>query len=274
MDIIKTAFASLSALSLGVILQLALTVVLALIAIKYVGKLMARALEKSTLDPSVKSLAVSVMRGLLYFVLVLILAQQLNIPVTSLVTLLGAFGLAVSLALQNSLANLAGGIFILVTKPFVTGDYIEVTDGASGTVDSIGFIYTVVKTVDNRRIYLPNGSISSDKITNYSAEENRRLEMTFPVPYECDAAAARTLIEETLMQDGRIMRDPAPYVRVWTLGASAVDILCRVWVKNAEYFEVRSDALVRVKAALEQNGISIPYNQLDVRVRARQDGKE
>lgn len=271
MDVIKTALASLS---LGVVLQLALTVVLALIAIKYVGRLMARALEKSTLDPSVKSLAVSVLRGLLYFVLVLILAQQLNIPVTSLVTLLGAFGLAVSLALQNSLANLAGGIFILVTKPFSTGDYIEVTGGAEGTVDSIGFIYTIVKTVDNRRIYLPNGSISADKITNYSAEENRRLEITFPVSYGCDAAAARSLIEETLLLDRRIMRDPAPYVRVWNLGASAVDILCRVWVKNADYFEVRSDALVRVKAALEARGINIPYHQLDIHVRTGQAGRE
>ena len=274
MDIITTALASLSALSLSVILQLALTVVLALVAIKYVGKLVARALEKSALDPSVKSLIVSVFRGLLYFVLVLILAQQLNIPVTSLVTLLGAFGLAVSLAMQNSLANLAGGIFILVTKPFATGDYIEVSGGESGTVDSIGFIYTIVKTVDNRRIYIPNGSISADKITNYSAEENRRLEMTFSVSYDCDAAAARTLIEETLMQDGRIMPDPPPYVRVWNLGPSAVDILCRVWVKNAEYFEVRSDALVRVKGVLEAHGINIPYRQLDVYVRTRQDGKE
>lgn len=264
---LNAVLTTLSRLSFGVILHLVFTVAVGLVAIHYLVRLFSRLIGRTSLDPSVCSLAAGVLRGLLWFVLVLIIAPQLGIQVTSLITLLGAFGLAVSLAMQTSLSNLAGGIFVLVSKPFVTGDFIEVSGGASGTVDSIGFIHTVIKTIDNHRIYIPNGALSADKIVNYSAEQNRRLEMTFSVCYECDAGQARQLIERTLLEDERIMRSPEPFVRVWNLGASAVEILCRVWVKNADYWEVRSAALERVKKALEQAGINIPYNQLDVRLR-------
>ncbi len=269
MDMLKSFLSALSGLTLSALLHLVLTVVVGLIATKYIARIFARITARTHLDPSVQALAVNLLRGLLWFVLLLIVAPQLGIQVTSLVTLLGVFGLAASLALQNSLSNVAGGIFLLVTKPFSTGDYIEVSGGAAGTVDSVGFIHTVVKTIDNHRIYIPNGSFSADKIVNYSAEPNRRLELTFSVPYACDAGEARALIERTLLQDERIMLEPVPYVRVWNLAASSVEILCRVWVANTDYWEVRSAALERVKKALEQAGLSVPYNQLDVHLRSR-----
>ncbi len=269
MDAFKSVLSTLSGLTPAALVQLLLTVVLGLAAVKYLARLFRRVMARTSLDPSVQALVVNLLRGLLWFLLVLIVAPQLGIQVTSLVTLLGVFGLAASLALQNSLSNLAGGIFVLVTKPFSTGDFIEVSGGASGTVDSIGFIHTIVKTIDNHRIYIPNGALSADKIVNYSAEPLRRLELTFSVCYECDAGEARALIERTLLEDERILRDPAAYVRVWNLGASAVDILCRVWVQSADYWEVRSACLERVKKALEQAGVNIPYNQLDVRLHSQ-----
>lgn len=264
MDILQSVLNAFSALTLSGFLQLVLTFVLGLIAVKYIARLAARVLARTSLDPSIQSLAANVVRGLLWFLLILILAPKLGIQVTSLITLLGVFGVAVSLALQNSLSNVAGGISVLVSKPFATGDFIETADGVSGTVDSIGFFHTVLKTMDNHRIYLPNGTLSAGQIANYSAEPERRLELTFPVTYACDAGEARALVERTLLEDERILRDPEPYVRVWNLSASSVDILCRVWVRSADYWEVRSAALERVKKALDGAGINIPYSQLDV----------
>ncbi len=264
MDILHSVLKAVSGLTLSGLFQLLLTFVLGLIAVKYIVRLFARVLSRTTLDPSVQALVVNAGRGLLWFLLILILAPQLGIQVTSLITLLGVFGVAISLALQNSLSNVAGGISVLVSKPFSTGDFIEVTGGASGTVDSVGLFHTVIKTMDNHRVYIPNGMLSADQIVNYSVETERRLEMTFSVTYDCDAGEARDLIERTLLEDERIMREPAPYVRVWNLGASAVEILCRVWVPNSDYWEVRSAALERVKKALELAGVNIPYNQLDV----------
>lgn len=266
MDIIQSVLKAVGGLTLSGLLQLVLTLIVGLIAAKYLARLFARVLARTSLDASVQALAVNLVRGLLWFVLILILAPQVGIQVTSLITLLGVFGLAISLALQNSLSNVAGGISVLVSKPFSTGDFIEVSGGTSGTVDSVGFFHTVIKTMDNHRVYIPNGVLSADKIVNYSAEADRRLELTFSVTYDCDAGEARALIERTLLEDPRVMREPEPYVRVWNLGASAVDILCRVWVKHVDYWEVRSAALERVKKALEQAGINIPYNQLDVRL--------
>ena len=145
MDAFKSVLSTLSGLTPAALVQLLLTVVLGLAAVKYLARLFRRVMARTSLDPSVQALVVNLLRGLLWFLLVLIVAPQLGIQVTSLVTLLGVFGLAASLALQNSLSNLAGGIFVLVTKPFSTGDFIEVSGGASGTVDSIGFIHTIVK---------------------------------------------------------------------------------------------------------------------------------
>lgn len=235
--------------------------------IHWLCRLLARLLERNQrMDPSIRSLLVHVIRILLLFLLALTCADRLGLPTDSIVTLLGTFGLAFSLAMQNSLSNLAGGMFILGSKPFETGDYVEVA-GVEGTVSQIGFIHTALTTVDNKTIHVPNSTITGSVITNYSQCETRRVDLTIPVPYTCPLDQAKEVIEQVIRRDGRILEAPAaPFVRVWELEPSAVRIMVRVWVAAGDYWEVRSRLLQDIKEQLEQAGMPIPHSRLDVRL--------
>lgn len=234
--------------------------------IKHFVRLLDRLISRrETLDRSVQKALLSVMRGVLVFILLLTCADRLGLPTTSLITLLGTLGLAFSLALQSSLSNLAGGLFILTTKPFVTGDFIDVA-GQSGTVSRIGFIHTMLNTLDNKQIYLPNGTVSSAVIVNYSHEQRRQLDLEIPVPYNCSLKAARDVITAAVSGDERVLE--TPYIRTWGLSASAVTIKVRVWCAAADYFDLRSDLLERIKLALDEAHISIPFDQLDVHIKS------
>lgn len=264
MEQINAFFDALGNSSFINILFALLTFVIGWIAIRYLTRLVSRILNRNEkLDISLQKFLVNVIRIVAFVVLILMCADQLGLPMTSFITLLGTAGLAASLALQDSLANLAGGIFILVSKPFATGDFIEM-GSVSGTVSEIGFIHTVLNTVDNRRIYVPNGGLSADRIINYSAEPRRQLELKFPVPYSCDTAMAKQVITETVLADSRALHEPTPFIRVWELNSSSVDILVRVWVNSPDYFELKCALLENVKMALDKAGIAIPFNQLDV----------
>lgn len=238
-----------------------LILVIGLIVIKKLTKSVEKSLEKrSRLEHNIVRLLMTVVRFALYFLLLISCAQRLGIPTASLVTLLGTFGLAFSLALQSSLGDLAGGIFILVTKPFKVGDYVQAA-GAEGTVYEIGFIHTKIMTVDNRAIYVPNSAITGSNVVNFSTAR-RQVDLDIPVSYQCDLEKAKAVITDAVAADSRVVE--APFVRVWDLASSAVNIKVRAWVKGADYWEARSAMVQNIKQALDKNDISIPFTQIDI----------
>ena len=256
---------ALTRLNLTTILSAIVIFVVGYALIKWVAKLADKLLSRNNkLDPSIRSILVGACRILLLFLLLLTCADKLGLPTTSILTLLGTFGLAFSLAMQNSLSNLAGGLFILGSKPFETGDYISLP-GAEGTVTQIGFIHTLLTTVDNKQIHVPNSTITGSVVTNFSQCQTRRVDLTIPVSYDCSLEQAKQVIDRVIARDSRALQQPdAPFVRVWNLGASAVEIMVRVWCNAGDYWELRSWLLENIKNELDKEGIVIPYSQLDV----------
>ena len=257
---------ALTRLNLQTILSAVVIFLVGYALIKWVCKLADKLLARNeNLDPSIRGIAVNAGRILLLFLLLLTCADKLGLPTDSIITLLGTFGLAFSLAMQSSLSNLAGGLFILGSKPFETGDYVSVA-GAEGTVTQIGFIHTALTTVDNKVIHVPNSTITGSVVTNFSSSQ-RRVDLTIPVSYNCSLDQAKAVIEGVIARDSRVLQEPAaPFVRVWDLGASAVDIAVRVWCDGNDYWELRSWLIENIKKELDKEGIAIPYSQLDVHV--------
>lgn len=264
---ISVWLAALAGLNLPTILAAVVIFLIGYVLIKWAAKLLDKLLERNNkLDSSIRAIIVNVCRILLLFLLILTCADKLGLPTDSIITLLGTFGLAFSLAMQNSLSNLAGGLFILGSKPFETGDYVSVA-GAEGTVSQIGFIHTALTTVDNKVIHVPNSTITGSVVTNFSQCATRRVDITIPVSYDCSLEQAKSVIEGVIAADSRVLREPdAPFVRVWNLGASAVEIMVRVWCSGSDYWELRSSLLENIKNRLDKEGINIPYSQLDVHV--------
>lgn len=193
------------------------------------------------------------------------LASTVGIETTSFVAVLGAMGLAVGLALQGSLGNFAGTVLILVFKPFRIGDVVEV-GGVTGTVTNIHFFATTLATSDNRTVTVPNGALSNGTIINYTVSGQRRVDMVFSIGYGDDVKKAKDLLADLLTQDSRVLRDPAPLIALGELGESSVNLYCRPWVKAEDYWDVYFSLNESVKAAFDQNGISIPFPQRDVHV--------
>ena len=258
---------ALTALNLSTIVAALVIFAIGYLLIKWAAKLLSKLLTRSgKLDPSICGILVGGCRLILMFLLLLTCADKLGLPTTSIITLLGTFGLAFSLAMQNSLSNLAGGLFILGSKPFETGDYISMP-GAEGTVTQVGFIHTLLTTVDNKQIHVPNSTITGSVVTNFSQCKTRRVDLTIPVSYDCSLEQAKAVIERVIARDSRVLQEPAaPFVRVWDLGASAVDIVVRVWCNSGDYWELRSWLIENIKNELDREGISIPFSQLDVHV--------
>jgi len=257
---------ALSKLNLHSILAALVILLVGYALVKWACKLLDKLLSRNgKLDASIRSILVNAIRILLLFLLLLTCADKLGLPTDSIITLLGTFGLAFSLAMQNSLSNLAGGLFILGSKPFETGDYVSVA-GAEGTVTQIGFIHTALTTIDNKVIHVPNSTITGSVVTNFSSSQ-RRVDLTIPVSYNCSLDQAKKVIEGVIARDSRALQEPeAPFVRVWNLGGSAVELMVRVWCDGADYWELRSWLLENIKVQLDREGISIPYSQLDVHV--------
>lgn len=254
----------LSNQSLSKIALALITLLVGWVAIKALCAMLLRLFRRSSrLDPSVEKLLVKVTQGLLTFVLLIICMGQLSLPITSLVTLLGVMGLAASLALQDSLKNIAGGLIIMSTKPFTTGQFIE-CDLASGTVAEIGLVHTRLLTVDNRQVYVPNGALSGATITNYSREARRRIDLTVPVPLDAPLHEARAAIEAAVAAQPQVLPDPAPYVRTWSLDATGVDIMVRVWTPSGDYFDLRAALIEGIQAALREAGIPLPMARMQV----------
>ena len=197
---------------------------------------------------------------------VIALIGYVGIETCAVTALIASLGVGVGLAINGTLSNLAGGILILITRPFKDDDYIDAC-GYSGTVEDIRICHTKLRTTDNKVIYLPNGKLSTSEIVNYSEKDLRRVDLTFSISYSDDFEKAKKVIEEVWNQNELILKDPAPSVRVSAQSASSIDLTAKVWCKNEDYWTVNFDMLEQVKTAFDQNGIQIPFNQLDVHIK-------
>ena len=197
---------------------------------------------------------------------VIALIGYVGIDTSAITALIASLGVGVGLAINGPLSNLAGGILILITRPFKDDDYIDAC-GYSGTVEDIRICHTKLRTTDNKVIYLPNGKLSTSEIVNYSEKDLRRVDLTFSISYSDDFEKAKKVIEEVWNQNELILKDPAPSVRVSAQSASSIDLTAKVWCKNDDYWTVNFDMLEQVKTAFDQNGIQIPFNQLDVHIK-------
>lgn len=215
------------------------------------------------LDLSLRSFLVSFSRIALYAVLLIVLAGIIGIPASSFVTVLASCGVAIGLALQGSLSNFAGGLMILFFKPFKIGDYIE-AEGGSGTVTEISVVYTVLLTPDNKRVTLPNGTLTNSVIKNYSAEDLRRVDFAFNAAHGCDIEKVKSILANVLTSHAMVLGEPAPFVRLSACTDSYLTFTARVWVKNADYWTVNFDVLEGVKKAFDENGIEPPHQKLDI----------
>lgn len=235
------------------------------IAVKIIMKLTDKAMGRSRIDETAQGFLKSLMSITLTAFVIVIALSALGIPMTSIVTVIGTAGVAIGLALQNSLSNVAGGFIILFTKPFSKGDYI-VTNGIEGVVEDIKILSTGLKTPDNKVIFIPNGMVSGGTITNYSREEKRRVDLTFGISYESDLKQAVNVIRDVINSHELVLKSEEIFVRLSDLADSALVITVRVWTKTADYWTVHFDLIEQVKNALDENGIEIPYSKLDVHI--------
>ncbi len=242
-----------------------IVLVVGIIAARIISRIIGRAMKRSNMDNAAQAFLVSVIRIVLYAVVVIMVLSVLNVPMSSVITILGAAGLAASLALQNCLTNLCGGFIILFSKPFSAGDTVEL-DGTVGTVEAIGILYTKLNTFDGKTILIPNGNVTSARLINYTETPTRRVDMTFDISYNADFNLARSLILTAAMENPLILNNPAPVVRMAAHKESAIAIDVRVWVKNEDFMEVSYTLNETVKRIFDRSGIEIPYNQLDVHI--------
>ncbi|MBE0640194.1 MAG: mechanosensitive ion channel [Bacteroidales bacterium] len=252
------------AVSYGIRIVLALlTLIVGLWVIKFLSRWAERSMRKSNFDQTLKSFLLAIIKIGLKVMLVISVISMLGIAMTSFVAVLAATGFAIGMALSGSLQNFAGGVMIVLFKPFKLGDYIE-AQGFSGTVSEIHIFNTILKTPDNKTIILPNGSLSNGPMTNYSTEPQRRVDFTFGVGYGDDIDKARKIIMDLITADERILKDPVPFVAISGLGSSAVNFAVRVWVNAENFWGVFFDMNENVKKAFDKNNVSIPFPQTDV----------
>lgn len=234
--------------------------------VRRVMKLMDKVYEKKSVEKSLRSFLSGVVKVLLYVVIVLIIIQVLGINTTSLVAMIASAGLAIGMALSGTLQNFAGGVMILLLRPYRIGDYID-AQGEEGTVTKIGLFSTEIITVDNRIIYIPNSTISTSVIDNYSTSEMRRVDWTVSVEYGSDPAKVRQVLVDMLKSDSRVAADPAPVVFLVNLADSSVQFSARAWCKNGDFWGLKFDIQERIYVELPKNGINFPFPQLDVNLK-------
>ena len=232
---------------------------------KVILSLIDRTMTRLKVEPTVHKFTHSCLKVLMWVITGLIVAAYLDFPINSLVTVLGVIGVALSLSLQGSLSNLAGGITVMVSRPFAVGDYVE-AGGVSGTVSEIGLVYTKLKTIDNKIIFIPNGEISGEKIVNYNKQERRRVDLTFTVSYDADPERVKEIMRQVIGAHPKALFTPEPFVRTTSLGESSVGYTLRVWCATQDYWELYYDLLERVRAAFDREGVELTYNHLNVHI--------
>ena len=247
------------------IIEAIIVLLVGLKMVKIVKKFLRKSPKLDKMDAGLRSFLGSAASILLYALIIITVAMILGVPVTSFITILASCGVAVGLALQGSLSNLAGGIMLLLFKPFKIGDYIEAA-GETGTVTEISVMYTEIITFDNKRITIPNGSLTNSVIENYSSEDTRRVDLTFNTSYANDVDAVKEVIMKVVENHPAILKTPEPFVRLSAHKDSSLEYAVRVWCKSADYWDVYFDLMEMVKKAFDENGVQIPYPQVDVHI--------
>lgn len=220
-------------------------------------------LDKSKVDAMLIDFIASILGALLLLFVIIASLSQLGVDTTSLVALIGAAGIAIGLALKDSLQNFASGVMLILFKPFQVGHFVEAA-GVMGTIESIGIFSTQFRTGDNKTIIVPNGNLYKGTIINYSSKPTRRVDMVFGIGYDDDIALTKSILGQLLEEDERVLTEPAPVVNIAQLGASSIDFNVRPWVKSDDYWPVKWDMNEKVKKAFDAAGIGIPYPQMDV----------
>ena len=228
--------------------------------------------QQKGMDSGLAKFLLSLCRVGMYTVLFVLLFELLGLPITSVATILGSAGLAIGLALQGSLSNFAGGVLILLTKPFRVGDYI-VASGLEGTVKDIGICYTRLLTPDNRTVIMPNGSLANSNLVNVSAEPERRVDLAVPISYDDDIRSVRAMLLELAEADERVLKNKTAEVLVKEFGDSSVNLVFRCWVKKENYWPVYFSMMEEIRYAMKERGFTIPFPQLDVTLAGSEDKK-
>lgn len=268
--VIRTYLEGMVPSLLSFLVQVIVAIIVLLIGsriIKFLLKLIRKSLDRSKVEAGVVTFLCSLVKYSLYFVLAMIILAQFGVTTSSVVAVLGSAGLTLGLALQGSLSNFAGGVLILLLKPFVVGDYIiDGATGQEGTVSSITIFYTKLLTVDNRMILIPNGTLSNSSITNVTHMEKRRIDLLIGVSYEANLAKTKQVLLDVVKSEDKILPGEPVDVYVSELADSSVQMGVRAWVKTEDYWPIRWKMTEDIKNALDANGISIPYPQMDVTV--------
>ena len=266
---LDTLVQRMSEKGIDLLLQLLLAIVIWIVGsylIKTFKKVIIKSMEKKGVDPSLKSFLGSLITAVLYVMLVIITISTIVGQTSSLVAVLGAAGLAIGLALQGSLSNFAGGVLIIIFRPFNVGDFIEM-GSMSGTVKEIQIFQTFLDTPDNKRVVIPNGQLSNNSLINYTRTPTRRIDMKFSVGYNSDIKLVRNLIEEIINKNGFVLKDHEILVRLETLADSSMIFVVKVWALNENYWDVYYDITENIKNNFDKNGIEIPYPKMDVNIK-------
>lgn len=270
-DGLKVWLNSIGSGALNFAVKVILAAVVLIIGIKIINKLielLKKGLEKGKADAGVVSFLCSILKYALYFVLAMIILSQFGVTASSVVAVLGSVGVTIGLALQGSLANLAGGVLILLLKPFVIGDYIiEKATGQEGTVEAITICYTRLLTTDNKRIMIPNGMLSNTSIINVSTMDKRRVDVTVGVAYDSDIAKVKEVLASIIENDEARLADEPTVVFVDSLADSSINMGVRLWVATGDYWTTKWRVTENIKLEFDKNGISIPFPQLDVQIK-------
>lgn len=255
-----------ASLGLSKLLPAAITLVICLLAIWLLTKLTDKLLGRSKkIDGTLGGFIRSAVRGVMWILTVIIVADALGIPTTSLVALVSVVGLALSLSVQNIMSNLFSGITLLITKPFVAGNFVDIS-GKTGVIKSMGLFYTVMDTVDNMVINIPNSDVTAASVINYSKEELRRVDMKFSASYDDATEDVRAAILEAAAEDERILAEPAPFVAISEYKGSCIEYVVRLWCKNTDYWDVYFGMNERVRSAFDRNGVSMTYEHMNVHI--------
>ena len=255
----------------SILLAIAILVV-GIILTKICVKLMSKGLSKTKLDLTVVKFTTQVTKILLYVLLLTVVLSMVGIPATSIITVIGTAGVAIGLALQNSLSNVAGGFLLMITKPFKIGDYI-ISNGVEGTVSQISILHTRLDSVTNRAIFIPNGLAINAVVVNNSQNAERRVDLDFSISYKDDFETARQIITDIIKAHDKVDKQQEIFVRMSEHGESAIIITSRCWCKNADYWQVHFDLIEQVRAAFIENNIEIPFKQVDININALPEQK-
>lgn len=243
-----------------------LVLIIGMSVVNVIVKIVKKNKSFSKMSSDTAKFTASVIRIILKLIVILTCVAILGVPMSSIIALLGTAGVAVGLGIQGSLSNFAGGIILMIFRPFHVGDFID-TGTYSGTVEAIGVYYTYLITIDNSRVVVPNSVVSNLTLRDYSSFEKRRVDLVFKVDYSNDIEKVKSVILDTAEKNELVLKDPAPFVRLSNHGDSSLDFTCRTWCNSADYWTVYFDLTENVKKAFDENGITVPFPQMDVHIK-------